>query len=183
MLYNTFLHNFDDAEHTIGHPKAHITASEGHAIDAAVIIMVWGPRILCQHLSQTHQLLWSEAPGQRIGNHYVEHLPLSGIDKTAAGVRMAIGVGHLGLDVVDGRAIHQVSAANMYHGAFIGGQLHLIYIYAREAEPVRTEWRPRGKHANAGVTTQARRPQGERRSPFNHSAIVDFASIQRLLCW
>ena len=53
------------------------------------------------------------------------HHPLIQLGRESGlGVRMAVGVGNVGLDVKDGGAIHQVRSGHMEHRPFRCVQLH-----------------------------------------------------------
>ena len=151
MLYNIISHYFDDAEHAISYPKAHITTSEGHAVDATGIVMIAGTRVLGQHLTESLEVGGAVAACHGIGNVDLQRLPLMAVDEARASLGVGIGIGHVGLDVVDGRAVHEVGTEHMDDRTLGGVELHLIYTYAREPEVVGTEGRARGKNPDAIV--------------------------------
>ena len=118
---------------TIGDAEADVATSKGHAVEALRVVVVAGTRVLSQHLAQGSLLIGREEGGDVGRDDDVEGLPDMGVDETAAGIGMGIGIGHVWLDVVDGRAVHQVGTENVDDGTEVGRQLHLIYIYARES--------------------------------------------------
>src|SRR3712207_2451959 len=71
---------------------------------------------------------------------------------------MAIGIGHIGLDVVDGRAIHEVGTEHIYNRCARGVEVDATDAHRREADGVRAERRARGPHAHAHVASQHGRP-------------------------
>ena len=83
------------------------------------------------------------------------------VDKAAAGSRMAVGIGNVGLDVENGRAIHQVGSTHVYHRPAGRVPLHMIETHRREADAVGTEWRARGKHPYPLVASQQGRAHHE----------------------
>ena len=79
------------------------------------------------------------------------------INKPRAGIRMCIGIGNIGLDVVNRRSVHQVGPEHMDDRSLRSVKFHLFYTYARKAKTVGTERRTRGKHPYPLVATQPRR--------------------------
>ena len=49
-----------------------------------------------------------------------------GVDKTAAGIGMGIGIGDIGFDIVDGGAVHQIGSCDVDDGTIWRRQLYLI---------------------------------------------------------
>ena len=118
---------------TVGNAEADIAGGKRHSVDALRIVMITGTGVLGQHLAHGSLLIGREEAGDVGRDDDIEGLPDMGVDETAAGIGMGIGIGHVGLDVVDGRAVHQVGTENVDDGTEVGRQLHLIYIYARES--------------------------------------------------
>ncbi len=82
---------------------------------------------------------------------------------------MAVGKGNVGLDVIDGRAIAQVSAPNMDDGAALG-KLNALQLHAGKANGVGPKRAARGEYAHPLAATQTRRTHRGR--PVGSSARV-----------
>ncbi len=105
--------------------------------------------------------LWAETHRQRRGG---------GIGgETAAGIRQAVGIGNIGLDVDDGGAIEQVHRPQ-FEPEFAARTADPVQLDHREAEGVGTKGGAGGKHPDPLVATQARR--AHRRVPALHHGLV-----------
>ena len=80
--------------------------------------------------------------------------------KAFGSVRVTVGVGDIGLDVIDGGAVHQVSPAHQQDGAHLRAHLDAFQLHAGKAQGVGPEGGPGGEHAHAGIAAQTRRPNG-----------------------
>ena len=123
------------------HTEAHVTACKRHAVDAGRVVVIAGPRVLLQHVTQGSLFGSRKQRCQHLRNFHLQGLPLVGVNKTRTGVRMSIGISHVGLHIIDGRAIHEVGTLHMDYGAVIAVQLHLFYTHTRQAKPIGTEGR------------------------------------------
>ena len=77
------------------------------------------------------------------------------------GVRVAVGVGDVGLDVVDGGAVHQVGTPHDEDGADVRPVLDGFQLDAGQSQ---RSWAGKGeaggKYAHPGVAAEAGRPDG-----------------------
>ena len=88
----------------------HITTSKRHSVDTFTIVMIMWSRILLQCLPQRCQLIRGKQFFHLFGNIHLQCLPFMLLGESSACFRMAVGIGHVWLDVEDGRSIHQVCA-------------------------------------------------------------------------
>ena len=88
------------------HAKMDIEALKGHAIQLLVVGMIMGTRVEFEYLSQRFKLCVAEKLKPAVGNIYLKTLHGVAIDKTRAGFCVAVGIGNVGLDVVNGGAVH-----------------------------------------------------------------------------
>ena len=106
--------------------------------------------------------------GEQLGREvHLELVPLVGLHPAVAGPRLGVGEGQVGLDVVDGRAVHHVGPHHEELGAaravVVGGVgLHAGEPHAGECKVVGAKARPRGEHAHAPRAAQAGRAHGGR---------------------
>ena len=77
--------------------------------------------------------------------------------KARRGIRVAVGVWDIGLDVVDGGAVHEVGAPHDEDRAHLGPDLDFFQLDAGQAQRIGPERRAGGKHAHPGVAAQAGR--------------------------
>ena len=80
--------------------------------------------------------------------------------EACGGVRVAVGVGNVGLDVVDGGAVHQVGAPHDEDGADVRPVLDGFQLDAGQSQRIGPEGRAGGKYAHPGVAAEAGRPDG-----------------------
>ena len=88
------------------HTKMDIDALKGHAIQLLVVGMIMGTRVEFEYLSQRFKLCVAEKLKPAVGNIYLKTLHGVAIDKTRTGFCVAVGIGNVGLDVVNRGAVH-----------------------------------------------------------------------------
>ena len=118
--------------------------------------------ILCQHLLQGFQLLCRQLSFQILRYVYRQGIPAFTVNKSAFRLRVAVGVGYVGFDVVDGCSVHEIGSKYMDNRSPVACHLYSVYANRRESQTVGTEGRPRGKYTHSLVATQTGRPDGER---------------------
>ena len=69
-----------------------------------------------------------------------QFLPGSAVCEAACRLRDTVGVRHIGLDVIDGRAVHKVCALNVDYRALRAVEIDAFYLYCREPYGIRTIW-------------------------------------------
>ena len=107
----------------IDRTKVDVQAREGQAVYPPGVLLVGGAGVLRQHpqqrrpLSLRHlvQQFRRAVHGEAAAGHLVREAP--------PGLRVGVGVGGVGLDVVDGGAVHQVRAGDIEHRAQLRVQL------------------------------------------------------------
>ena len=125
-------------------------------------MLIGRARVLREHSAQCVQLFRREARREHVRYLHGERaLPFAG-GEAAERARRGVRVGDVGLDVENGRAVHQVGAGNAQHGPFGRGELHGLQLHAGEAEGIRPHGRARGENAHARVPAQARRAHQRR---------------------
>ena len=80
--------------------------------------------------------------------------------KALGGIRVAVRIGDVGLDIVDGGAVHQVGTAHDEHRPHVRALLNSFQLYAGKPQRVRPEGRPGGEYTYTGVAAKARRAHG-----------------------
>ena len=150
-----------DRYRAIADAELDIVTSVWHTILAVRVIMVTRTGVLRKEFTQGLKLIGSKLAGNSIGDYHLQRLPRPLVDKAGAGSRVSIRVGYIRLDVIDGRAIHQVSAKHMNDRSLTAGQVYFIYAYAREPKSIRTEWRTRGKHPYPLIAAKTWRTDSE----------------------
>ena len=85
-----------------------------------------------------------------------------GIRKAAGGIRVAVAVGNVGLDIKNRGAIHQIRAAHVQNRTEFPGLLHAQKTDAGQPQIVGAEGGAGGKDAHPGVPAQPGRAHGGR---------------------
>ena len=101
-----------------------VVAGEAHAIDLSRVVVVVRPGVEGKRLPQSVELLGQELLRHFIRNIHIKLLPIVAIDKAAARLGVRVGIGNVRLDVVDGRAIHQVGTGNMNYWTLLRSEFH-----------------------------------------------------------
>ena len=142
------------------HGEAHIHPGKGHAIDPPGVVLVGGTGVLRQHAQQSPALFRRHSLQQRRRAVHRQRPAGHGVGKAAGGLRVGVGVGDVGLDVVDGRAVHQVRPGHMEEGAVPAAKLHPHQAHGGQADGVGAEGGAGGKHPQPPVAAQAGRAHG-----------------------
>ena len=140
----------------------HFQPAELHAVHPLRIVLIGGTRIVFQHAGQGVPLRFRHRRPHLRGTFHPQGMALGLAGKSLGGVRMTVRIGDVRLDVVDGRAVHQVCSPHEKHRADIRAVLDALQPHAGQAQRVGTEGRPGGKHAHAGVAAQPGRTHGGR---------------------
>ena len=119
-----------------------------------------GPGILGQHAPQGFPAVLRHFFQQLGGNDDLQRFPRRDSGEAPQGFRVAVGVGNVGLDVQNGRSVHQIGAQDPQHGAPVRRPLHSRQLYAGEGNGVGPEGRAGGEHAHPGVSAQPGRADG-----------------------
>src|SRR5574344_1315840 len=126
-------------------------------------------------------------------NLHFQRFPDMTVHKAGMCFWVSISIRHIGLDVVDGSSVHEISSTHQYDRSFLLVHLHLFYPDARQSQVIRTEGRARCKYSHPLVAPQTWRSDGQRMSIFrghpavgrkfpDHPQIVEtFQSADRLL--
>ena len=96
--------------------------------------------------------------GQQVGGevHLQDEVP-GGVGEAAPGLGVGVAVGDVGLDVKNGRSVHQICAAHVEDGAELLGMLHPQQLDAGQAQIVGPEGGAGGEDADSGVAAQTGR--------------------------
>lgn len=123
--------------------------------------MVTWTRVLGEKVAQGKKLVGSELAGDNIRDVYLQRLPRPLIDETRASVRVSVGIGDVGLNIVDRRAIHQVSTKYVDDWRLTASEVYFVNAHTRKADGIGAERRTRGEDPNALVATKTWRTDGE----------------------
>ena len=93
------------------------------------------------------------------------HLHLTG--EAFGRLRMAVGIGNIGLDVKNRRPVHEVCPCDVEHRPARISEINALEPHARQADGVRPERGARGEHAHAHIAAQSRRSHGRRPGSIN----------------
>ena len=124
-------------------------------------MVVGGTRILRQYLPQLLQLFGFQPSGNSFGNLHLKLVVLVLLREPFGGFRMTVGGEQIGLDVVDGSAVHEVSATYEKSRIF-GIEVGLDELHAGEPDGIGPERRARGENAHTAVAAESRRPHRRR---------------------
>ena len=157
------LHSYH-SHHSIAHSELHVFSRKQHSVHFLGNVLILRTRVKLKHTTQRLQLFLCERR-----NHIIRHFhlkPADGVivDKAAAGVGMGVGINHIGLNVVDGSAVHKVGPKHMNQRTIGRVELQLRNPHRRESQPIRAEGRACGKHAHPHVSTKQRRTHHRTRS-------------------
>ena len=102
---------------------------------------------------------------------------------------MAVGIGHIGLDVVDGGTIHEIGSQHMDDGTPMIVPVDMGDAHRRQSQRIRTERRTGSKYAHLLVAAQQRRPHHQtvggmpvgRKSP-NQPEIIEPIHAPKRVC-
>ena len=134
--------------------------SKLHAVDPLRVVLVGGAGVVFQHALQSGLLDGRHSgPEAGVADHG-QVVELSLCREACGGVRVAVGVGDVGLDVVDGGAVHQVGAPHDEDGADVRPVLDGFQLDAGQSQRIGPEGRAGGKYAHPGVAAEAGRPDG-----------------------
>ena len=155
----------DDFEHNkliSFHFKGYLVGCKRNNITARGVAMVGRTGVAGQDFDQRLTQGLGQKGEERLGAFYPDLMAGKGVDKAAADLGMAVGKGNVGLDVEDGRAVHEVGPLDMEHGSVGGMEVDGEESYGRESERIGTEGRPGGPHTYSLVASQARGTYGRR---------------------
>ena len=138
--------------------KANVAAGKAYAVDPAGFALVAGPGIVGKHRLGGFPLIFRQLFQQGSGKAYLQQVFPGGVRKAAGGFRLAIGIGDIGLDVEDGRAVHQVSPGYMDHRAILGSFFYPQKPNAGKPQIVGSERGAGSEHAQPGIPPQPGRP-------------------------
>ena len=130
-----------------------------HAVDPVRVVLVGGPGVSGENPKQGTGLVLRQTLQQ--GRRAV-HLQLgaAGGGEAPQGLRVAVCVGEVGLDVQNGGAVHEVGPRDDELGAVGGVEPDLLQLHGGEADGVGPEGGAGGKDPHALVAPQPGRPDG-----------------------
>ena len=146
----------------IAHRKVNIHTLIRHSIYLMRVFLIMRTWILSQNILQYLNLTIRQPLFFQILLHlfrylHIQFCPFSIIHKSAAGIRMTIGIYHIRLDVIDRRAIHQVSSLHMNHRSLAGLPLYPGDSHGRQADVVRTKRTAGSEYTHLFIAAQNRR--------------------------
>ena len=149
-----------DGQDLAVHLEVDFQPAELHAVDPLRVVLVGGAGVVFQHTLQSGLLVGRHSgPEAGVADHG-QVVELGLCREAPGGVRVAVGVGDVGLDVVDGGAVHQVGAPHDEDGADVRPVLDGFQLDAGQSQRIGPEGRAGGKYAHPGVAAEAGRPDG-----------------------
>ena len=124
------------------------------------VVLVGGTGVVFEHTPQAVPLVCRDPGPERLRAGDVQMVELRLRRKACSCIRVAVGIGNVGLDVVDGGAVHQVGSPHDEHRADFRPNLNGFQFHAGQPQRVGPERRPGGEDAHPGVAAQPRRPDG-----------------------
>ena len=94
-----------------------------------VVLASRAPRVLPQHLDEAGELVLLDRFAKLVREVDRKLVPRRVFDSSAAGFRMAVGEGDIGLDVENRRAVSQIGPEDVQHGPGVGS-FHPIELHA-----------------------------------------------------
>ena len=101
-----------------------VTAGKGHAVDTLGVGMIVRTGIQRKNLHEGGLLVGGETLAPHLREIHFQRFPLCLVGETATGIRVGIGIGDIGLHIVDGCAIHKVGTQNVDNALFHPGDTH-----------------------------------------------------------
>lgn len=129
-----------------------------HTINLLRVFLVLGTRVFSQHLLQLHDafvchsILSHEAFFHLRGYLHLQSLPFPPIHKSAPRLRVTVGIGDIGLDVIDGCTIHEVGSQHMDDRPASGFPLNVVNAHRGQSQTIGTKRTARSKHTHLFVT-------------------------------
>ena len=157
-----FFQDFPHGQDIFLHGEADIVPGERQSVDALRASLVGWPGVVGQNADGGVPLVLREQGQKRGREADVQQEISGGVREAAGGVRVAVAVGNVGLDVKNRCAIHQVCAAYVQNRAEFPGLLHAQKADAGQPQIVGAEGGAGGKDAHPGVPAQPRRAHGGR---------------------
>ena len=151
-----------DGQRLAVHLEVDFQTAELHAVDPLGVVLVGGAGVVFQHTLQRRLLVGRHFGPEGVAADHVQVVEPGLRCETCRGIRVAVGVGDIGFDVVDGGAVHQVGAPHDEDGADVGPVLDGLQPDAGQAQRVGPEGGAGGKDAHPGVAAETGRADGGR---------------------
>lgn len=157
-----FFQDFFYGQNIFLHGEADIVPGERQPVDALRASLIGGPGVVGQNADGGVPLVLREQ-GQKCGREadVQQEIP-GGVRKAAGGVRVAVAVGNVGLDIENRGAVHQVRTAHMQNRAEFPGLLHAQKADAGQPQIVGAERGTGGEDPHPDVSAQPGRAHGGR---------------------
>ena len=157
-----FFQDFFYGQNVSLHGEADIVPGERQSVDALRASLVGWPGVVGQNADGGVPLVLREQGQKRGREADVQQEVPGGVCEAAGGVRVAVAVGNVGLDVENRGAVHQVRTAHMQNRAEFPGLLHAQKADAGKPQIVGAERGTGGKDPHSGVSAQPGRAHGGR---------------------
>ena len=128
-------------------------------------MMVAGAWILGERLHESRALLLRDFLQEHVREDNFQGLCAAAFLERIGRVGMAVGIGEIGLDVVDGGLVGQVRAGDIENGTVLCMEVHFYELYAGKTDRVRAERRARREDPHARFTAELRGRDGGRKLP------------------
>ena len=123
-------------------------------------MLVAGAGVGGQHLDERRALVLWELFPQLGREKNLQRLQLQPVGESPGGLRVAVGVGKVGLDVQNRRAVHQICPRHTQHMPVLGMLLNSQKPHRGQPDGIWPEGRAGGKDADAAVSSQLWRAHG-----------------------
>lgn len=167
---------FNNRKYGILHSEGDVKRGILHGIDALGRRMIMRARVFGKEFfadvevgAQCFKLWQGELPFRLFANLHLEPLPLCCVRKSATSVWVGIGIGYVGLDIVDRCAVSEVGTLYIYHRGIRTVIIYTLYQDGGESEGIGAVRTARGKHPHPLVATKTWRTHGE---PFFHVLVM-----------
>ena len=133
---------------------------KGEAIDPRRVILIPGPGVQSEDVPQRLPPVRGQTLQKVRRDLHRQGGPGRLTGEAAGGVRVAVPVGEVGLDVQDGRPVHQVRAPDAEHRTEPVRVLDGLQLHRGQPDGIRPEGRTAGEHPHPLIAAQPGRPDG-----------------------
>ena len=137
-------------------------------------MLIAGAGILRERLDEARALVCGDFLQEHVREDNFQGLCAAAFLERISRVGMTVGIGEIGLDVVDGAPVGQVRAGDIENGTVLCMEVHFYELYAGKTDRVRAERRARREDPYARFAAELRGRDGGRKLPvFNAVKVPD----------
>ena len=138
----------------VRHSETDLPPGKGEDIAPLRTVVVGGAGILGQDADEAVPQGGGDPLQKRRGKRDVKGLPGMPVGESAGGLRVAVAVAEIGLDVIDGGAVHEIRPGDVEQRPQSGVKLHPLQPHGGQADGVGAEGGAGGKDPYAGIPAQ-----------------------------